>query len=267
MKRIYLIVFSFSLLLSVSGCESAIQSPTPDVNLTDVVMTVTHLADRTPTPTITSTPEATATSTPIVFTSDTETLFRDDFNAELKPGWQWLNENPINWSLVNIPGSLQIQAEPGYINFGNAKNLLLRPAPQGDFFVETSVNFLPDESDQFAGVVLFESITNFAQAGLGYCLPAVGCLGQGHYLDIYQNGIYALPRNPTQYFGNTLAIRLVVEGNMLSLFTSPDGKAWYRSYQRSINFNIQQVGLFAGQNNDTLNIPATFEYFEIGRFK
>ena len=190
-------------------------------------------------------------------------IFRDDFNATLAEGWQWLNEDPTAWNLSNVSGSLQILTQSGYINLGNAKNVLLRDAPAGDFLVETSLRFDPDEGDQFAGIVLYESNADYVQAGLEYCSPVVGCSGQGIYVDIYKNGNLLLPRNEALSRDIVLRIRMAYENGVIVLYTSQDGTAWFRSFEHEMDMNITKVGLFAGQNNSALPKPAVFEYFEV----
>lgn len=265
MKRIHL--FALALLTFTSGCEIAIQPPPSEPFVAEISATRTQAAIETAAArNATATAPATITPVPFVI-NDATVIFHDDFNAVFEPGWQWQNENPATWSLTNSSGNLQIQSEPGYINLGNAKNLLLRNAPAGNFIAETSVNFAPDNGDQFAGIVLLESEQDFIQAGLGYCLPVVGCVRQGFYIDIYKNGKLTLPRQFTFYDENIMAVRMVVHEETLIVFASPNGTAWYRLLQRPMDFKAVQVGIFAGQNNDALIIPAAFGYFKISTFQ
>ncbi|MDP1548181.1 MAG: hypothetical protein Q8L87_19380 [Anaerolineales bacterium] len=251
MKPLYLPVLILFLL--TSGCETAIQPPTPQAGRVEI-------STATPQPVIIT---ATAPSSETPDANNAETVFRDDFNSDLEPGWQWLNENPAAWNLVQFPGFLQIHAESGYINLGTAKNVLVRNAPEGDFIVEASLNYSPDDSDQFAGIVLLESTRDYLQVGLGYCPPVVGCPGPGFYVDIYKNGKFTLPRNSMSFTENALVIRVIVQAGTISVFTSPNGAVWYRSFQGPVDIKVVQVGLFAGQNNEVLTIPAMFDYFEL----
>src|SRR5688500_14684177 len=50
--------------------------------------------------------------------------FRDDFDTNLATGWQWLNENPNNWSLTAVPGNLQINVDGGQVSDETITNLL-----------------------------------------------------------------------------------------------------------------------------------------------
>ena len=260
MKRYYLIVMA--ILVLTSGCTMEIQAPTAPAFLGELSATMTQASIETAMP---ATFTQTATATPGAFSSnDGEVIFQDDFVESLEEGWEWVNEDPANWSLSTLPGALQIQSEFGYIQFGSAKNLLLRNVPQGDFMMETSINFSAREADQFAGIVLLESEKDFLQSGLGYCAEAVGCIQHAFYVDSYENGHLTLPREFLTFEDNIVAIQMVVRDGNLQIFTSPNGLVWYRTnFQRQLTFKPQKVGLFTGQNTSSGLIPATFAYFVI----
>ena len=105
--------------------------------------------------------------------------FRDEFDNTLAEGWEWRNEDPHNWSLTDVPGSLQINVDGGEVSDDSIRNLLLRDAPSGDFQIETKVTIHPQANFQFAGLIIYESPSNLIQAGRAFCdLPEV-CLGEG----------------------------------------------------------------------------------------
>lgn len=263
MKRYYLIVIAIFVL--TSGCNMEIQPPTPPSFFAEMSSTMTQAFIEktlpiTLTPTVTATPE-------VIFATDREIVFRDNFVENLEVGWEWLNENPSTWSLATLQDTLQIQSEFGYIYLGSAKNLLLRDVPQGDFMAETSLNFTASGAEQFAGIVLMETEKDFLQSGLGYCVVALGCIRNGFYVDTYIHGNLTLPREFSTFNGNVISIRMVVQDNNMQIFASADGLVWYRTFQKLLTFKPLKVGLFTGQNNDTVLIPATFAYFEISIFK
>ncbi|MBK7451895.1 MAG: hypothetical protein IPJ47_21800 [Anaerolineales bacterium] len=261
MKNNHLIVMA--LIVLTSACVPSIQPPTPRPFVAGISSTMTksvfEATERVKiTPTVTAgNPNPNMTATPDIYTN-----FRDDFDEKLQPGWEWINEDPKMWSLTNTAGTLQIQSEFGEIRRGSAKNVLLRSAPRGDFMVETNLNFSPDENDQFAGLVLFASETDFVQAGLGYCAPTVGCIKRGFYIDTYEGGKLLLPRRAFTFNEDIIFVRLVVQNGSLSTFTSPDGKVWYRTGKQGLNFTPTKIGLFTGQNSYDIIIPAWFGYFE-----
>src|SRR5215213_11484173 len=91
-------------------------------------------------------------------------FYRDDFDGNLAAPWTWIRENTKNWSLDNIPGALQISVSQGYVSSHTNTNLLLRPAPAGNFQIETQMTFSPEDNFQFAGLIIYESDSNFIQA-------------------------------------------------------------------------------------------------------
>jgi regulation of enolase protein 1 (concanavalin A-like superfamily) len=57
-------------------------------------------------------------------------VFAGGFRAPLDSGWSWLREEPKGWKVEG--GSLHILALPGHLfaNYNNARNVLLRKAPE-----------------------------------------------------------------------------------------------------------------------------------------
>ena len=263
MKLHYLIVMAIFVL--TSGCSVGIQSPTPQAFVEELSSTLTQQASIETTIPATFTPEALATITPEGFQPiDRDVIFRDEFVGRLEDGWEWVNEDPLTWSLSTLRGSLQIQSEFGYIQYGSAKNVLLRNVPQGDFMVETSINFSARDADQFAGIVLLESEKNFIQSGLSYCAEVVGCILDAFYIDTFENGRLILPREFFSFEDSIISVQMVIRDGNLQVFTSPNGLVWYRNtLQKPMPFKPLKVGLFTGQNTDPVLIPATFGYFEI----
>src|SRR5438067_2386792 len=58
-----------------------------------------------------------------------ELLFQDDFKGTLGPGWSWVREHRQTWRATER--GLEVRLEPGNMwgPENNAKNVLLRPAP------------------------------------------------------------------------------------------------------------------------------------------
>ncbi len=235
---------------------SARQTATQAVEQTATQSALYLLNPQTPTPTAIDINNETATI-----------LFRDDFDKLLQTGWQWTNEIPENWSLIEKPGDLQINVVGGYVNLQNASNMLTVPAPQGDFYIETSLLFDPDTDNQFAGLIMYESDNEYIQTGASYCSPINGCIGKGLYIDIYQEGNLLLPRTAIDFIQDRLAIRMVHYTGKIVFYASLDGKVWYRISEFATDINVSRVGLITGQSIADLPKPALFEYFEIGTLK
>ena len=189
--------------------------------------------------------------------------FRDDFNIKLESGWEWLREDPNHWSLTVVPGSLQIDTNGGKVKDESVSNLLLRPAPAGDFQIETKVNFHPTANFQFAGLIIYESAPNFIQAGRAFCDNPSTCAGNGLYIDYYQNGEFIMPNFAVPYTeSDEIYLRLVHQGNTYTLQTSSNGSEWILRGGQESNMKSLQIGLVTGQNSSSV-IPALFDYFEV----
>jgi beta-xylosidase len=189
--------------------------------------------------------------------------FRDDFDTTLDAGWVWINEDSSNWSLTAVPGMLQINAGSGSVYDDTITNLLLRPAPTGDFQFETKVTFQPNADFQFAGLIAYESPLNFIQAGRAFCGSLPTCAGDGLYIDYYQNGEFILPNFAVPYTEtDEIYLRLVRESGTYVFHTSQDGSEWILRGGQASAGQPTQIGVAAGQNSADI-IPALFDYFEV----
>jgi beta-xylosidase len=215
-------------------------------------------------------PAATNTSVPVtqVMPSATpipsSTLFRDDFDATLKEGWAWQNEDPASWSLSTRPGWIEINVQRGHIVASNYTNLMLRLAPAGDFQIETSLEFEPVANFQFAGLVVYQSDVDFLQAGRAYCDPSGTCVGSGLYFDNYSRLNVKGSNLAAPYeAGELVYLRLQRKGDTYIFFASPDAIHWIEMGQHQNELEPLLVGVVAGQNNDGAPISAYFGYFQI----
>jgi beta-xylosidase len=252
MQNLFLIFF----VVLLSACNS-IPQPTLSPSET-LVFKPSATPTNIPSPTSTEVPP---TLSPLPTTDSN--FFRDDFNQVLDTDWSWVRQDPQNWSLTAIPGSLQINAGSGYVPAHSNSNLLLRSAPAGNFRIETQITFKPEENFQFAGLIIYESDSNFIQAGRAYC-SAVGCIGEGLYMDYYRKGVVVKPD-----FGQTyedidpILIGLSRRENTYNFEVSTDGQVWFVIGSHTSDLNPIQIGVVAGQNLGGSSIPAAFEYFEI----
>lgn len=189
--------------------------------------------------------------------------FRDEFIQALDTEWSWVREDPENWSLEMAPGTLQINASDGYVLAHSSDNLLLRPAPEGNFQIETQVSFEPRFNFEFAGLIIYESDSNFIQAGRGYC-SSVDCIGEGLYMNSFHDGVVQRP-SPMQIYAheNLVFLRLSRRGNTYTFESSENGNVWFFIGSQTIDINPLQIGLVASQNLRGDILPARFRYFEI----
>src|SRR5215211_7319417 len=118
--------FLIFIIIFLAACNTA-SPPVTETSETIVIK---------PSPTPTVVPSATATLIPPTSSPEPTSnppLFHEDFVEAFDPQWHWVREDPLNWSLEAVPGSLQINVGNGYVMGHNNANLLLRPAPEGNF--------------------------------------------------------------------------------------------------------------------------------------
>lgn len=217
-----------------------------------------------PTPTMVPSPTSTAVP-PTVSPAPTvdPIFFRDDFLDALDPQWSWTRENPENWSLTAVPGSLQLNVTGGYLVNHTNSNLLLRPAPEGDFQIETQITFRPTHDFVFAGLIVYQDDSNFIQAGRGFC-NSTGCVGEGLYMHAYKKGVLLKPDFGQPYRDiDPIALRLSRRQETYTFEASTDGKVWFIIGSHTGDMNPLQIGLVVGQRMKGELLSAEFEYFEI----
>ncbi len=253
-QKSFFIVLSVFLSACGSGSRPAI-IPSQEIVLKPSP-TPTIVPSPTPTPT-----EIAPTASPLP-TSDPN-LFRDDFTETLDAQWSWIREDPRAWSLTAIPGSLQIRISRGFVAAHTNSNILLRPAPKGNFQIGTQISFRPQDNFQFAGLIIYESDSNFIQGGRAYC-NAVGCIGEGLYMDYYRKGVVVKPNfGPTHKDIDPILLRLSRKGDAYSFEVSNDGKVWFVINNHTSDINPLQIGLVTGQRLKGNSLFAIFDYFEV----
>ena len=193
MKKIT-ILFVVGMALVLLGCSQPTEAPPTQEPTKEQIQEPTKMPTVTEVPP-TDTPEPTATPVPPTNTPLPEgILFRDDFEGELQPEWKWVNEDPERWSLTS-DGWLEIQAfHPGFFNPEDdiaMVNLLMQPAPQGDFVLTTHLNANPDENFQQAGIFLIHDWNNYAAVLNGYCEPCIpDSDGFGYIMEGFKDSKY-----------------------------------------------------------------------------
>jgi len=237
------ITLTFALLIVACGTLT----PTLDTQVTSIP----NIEETTPT-------QENITTEPVTDPN----YFRDDFDNTLGAGWQWLREDPDNWSLSAVPGALQINVDGGQVSDETIRNLLLRSAPAGNFQIETKIIFRPEADYQFAGLIVYESAPNIIQAGRAFCaLPDV-CVGEGLYVDYYNSGNFVTPNFAAAYTDSETYLRLLRQGDTYTFQSSSNGSEWILRGGTVSTMNPLQIGLVAGQNT-VAPIPALFDYFEV----
>lgn len=97
--------------------------------------------------------------------------FSDEFDGSLSPQWQWIDpNNDATYSVTARSGHLTISAPPGndlHPGFNYDAPRLLQLV-EGDFEVETALEFSPRRSYQGAGILVWQDMDNFVRLELGY---------------------------------------------------------------------------------------------------
>jgi arabinan endo-1,5-alpha-L-arabinosidase len=220
--------------------------------------------------------------------------YSDEFNsATLGPQWSWIRENPANWSLNPSAGTLTIVATGGdlYQTVNTAQNILVENAPPADFMAETKVQFNPTQNYEQAGLLLYQnddtylrlvgefnsqgdetewaketlvtsSYTNF---NCGSAYPANTC-------PIYGSGFLEVPgfspaAKAVGGSGVWTWLRIVKRGDLVTAYTSIDGRTWLQGATYNLSGFSQtgslKIGLMAITPVANTVKPAQFDYVRV----
>ena len=91
-------------------------------------------------------------------------------STTLDPRWSWVREDPTHWSLTERLGYLRITTQRGdlYQTNNDGKNLLLTPAPSGDFEVTTRVTINPSTNWQSARLFIYQDDDNHFEGTIDF---------------------------------------------------------------------------------------------------
>jgi regulation of enolase protein 1 (concanavalin A-like superfamily) len=194
----------------------------------------------------------------------------DDYhNDEFETGtlvsaWSWIREDSSHWYFggpLNRRGYgyLGITTLAGDLQSGNnAKNLLLRNSPSGDFEVSTKVDFWepPDDNYQQGGLLIYQDDQNYIK------LTRIVSGTYGLELQVEAGGAIAY-----QYFApiwSSVPIKIARTGNSYSGYYSADGIVWKRLGQpTTVNLTNPKIGLTAYSVLDVKQITAYFDWFRV----
>jgi regulation of enolase protein 1 (concanavalin A-like superfamily) len=168
------------------------------------------------------------------------------------------------WSLTANPGSDHLTST------SNGGQTCVRPAPEGNFVIQTHVFFEPNTDFQFAGLVIYQDESNFLQFGRAYCEPSDVCVGNGIYFDNFAEGAFfdsnfATPvANPGEAY-----LRLERVGQTIMAHYSEDNVNWMKigAHTLPASFQVNAIGLTSSQHyaEGVDAIPADFDYFVLSR--
>jgi beta-xylosidase len=183
----------------------------------------------------------------------------DDFQGPtLDPRWSWAREDPTHWSLSARPGHLRIITQTGGI-FGETekqKNLLLMPAPKGDFRIVTKCTIDPKENFQYAGLMVYQGRNNYVQMNRAFTD------GNSFNFDMEADGKPINKRVPAS--ATTFYLRITKHGDTYTGDYSPDGEAWTTVGRGTASLVDPKVGICAANNlPGKPHIPADFDFFKL----
>ena len=213
---------------------------------------------------------AAPTSPPTAAAGVTElasSAFRDDFDGTMDTGWTWFQSESPGYSLTHTPGWLRLNLSSGsFRGTTPPENVLVRPAPTGDFSMGTFLRFSPHNNFEFAGLAVVFDDHSVLQFGRGGCFlegPTPECIGDGLYFDNYQNGSavggnFATPA----LLGLDYLLGLERQGSAYTASYSTDGSNWQSIGSHTVDKAPGSIGLIAAQS--TVASPyADFDYFEM----
>lgn len=183
----------------------------------------------------------------------------DEFNSPtLAKHWNWVRENPANWSLSKKTGSLLITSEKGDIvsSTNNAMNILLQSA-NTDWTIESKMvcSRKPSGSTQNAGILAYQDDDNFVKvvykASLGrrgFGATATPVVQPGT-VDIitesygYQKSVASFSLADIIKDDNTLVLKLEKKGSLYTASCSSDGKSFKEAGTADILLKDVKAGM------------------------
>lgn len=150
---------------------------------------------------------------------------------------------------------------------GDAKNLLVRDAPIGDFEIETRLFFTPTENFQIAGLLVYQNDDNFLMLGRAYCGFVPPCVENGIYFDHEEQGNFV----GSNYAMTTTLLgeayfRIVRQSTVYTGYVSENGANWTLVGAHTVVSGLvpSKVGLAAENSYQVVTeIPAGFDYFRL----
>jgi regulation of enolase protein 1 (concanavalin A-like superfamily) len=152
------------------------------------------------------------------------TDFRDTFKGKLGPGWSWIREDPAAWRVSDK--GLEVRIQPGNMwgPANDAKNLLVRPAPdpaQGEVDVSMTVTNTPREQYEQSDLVWYYNDSNMVKCGQELVDGKLRIV-MGREEGDRTRTIKILPLD-----SSTVTLRLLVKDNRIrGQFRTPDAREW-----------------------------------------
>lgn len=189
--------------------------------------------------------------------STTTPAWCDYFDSTtLDPRWSWVREDPTHWSLTEHLGYLRITTQRGdlYQTNNDGKNLLLTPAPSGDFEVTTCVTINPSTNWQSARLFIYQDDDNHFE------LQRTPLGGQEVHFTKEEKG--SSESHSVSCDLTTVYLKITKQNSTYTGYWSTDGSSWTKVYQyKDIKFSNLKIGFSAYNGRSSApEIPADFDY-------
>ena len=188
----------------------------------------------------------------------------DGFDAPaLDPAWSWLREDETHWSLSEQPGALRIQTQAGTLTgvANDQQNVLLRPAPSGNYRVTVQVEVHADQDYQHAGLYLYQDDDHYVRLARGQSTQGIG---QGVGFSVEAGSVYTA--SGTTDAASVVYLKLGKQDDLYRGFYSRDGVLWQLVGQRQMaGLSPSQIGLSAANGDAPFatEIAADFEWLQV----
>ncbi len=196
------------------------------------------------------------------------TGYRDDFDGgTLDPSWEVVRRDQ---TLTLSGGTLNLVAQAGdvYQAANDAKNLVLRPAPEGEWTATTKINFHGLVQYQQAGLLIYGDDDNYTKFDRVATNSATGTNAEKFE---FINEVAGTPRNAgadaTANLGATLQndyyLRVKSDGTQITGQYSLDGETWIDVGRAADLPANAKIGVFALSNAAATTADAKFDWLTI----
>jgi beta-glucosidase len=181
----------------------------------------------------------------------------EEFNDSiLNKRWNWVRENPADWSLTKKYGSITLTAKDGDLQSANnnAENILLQSA-NTDWVIESKLTFSrkPLGFSQNGGLIAYQDDDNFIKLVYGAGGRGFGRAGSNQsgsvFLVTEENGntknVATLSMTDIIQDNNTLYFKLEKKGEIYDAWYSTDGKNFQSVGKATLILKDMKAGMTA----------------------
>jgi regulation of enolase protein 1 (concanavalin A-like superfamily) len=180
-----------------------------------------------------------------------------DLAGQVGGRWKWVNGDRAE---AHVAGrSLQIDAMPGNLANGTARNVLLEPA-LGDWTIDTrlTVSTPPNATGQQAGIVAYQDDGDYLALDYEY-VPGAGAELALTTTDSLSGSPVSQVLATARTAGRTVWLRMTKRGPRYTTYYSGDGVHFARIYSAGADLRDVRVGAFAVGSGQT----ASFGYLRV----